>query len=243
LRGTIGVEVQNAIFLKELIVNSNPPQKMNRRKFLKLTGATLGVSAVSCCGLGTLATTQPQVNFVEEHIKGENQMNQRILVTYASKAGSTGEVAAAIGKSLATNGTAVDVLPIENVANIHNYQAVVVGSAIRAGKWIASAADFIKTHQSYLSQTPTAYFTCCMTLHEDTEGNQQKALDFMAPACNIVPPVDMAAFAGKMDYSKISFFDRLIITKVFNIPEGDFRNWTAIQAWANKLQPKLIGAI
>jgi menaquinone-dependent protoporphyrinogen oxidase len=222
-------------------MTTQPNTKMNRRKFLKLAGVTLGVSAVSCCGLGTLATTQPQVNFVKNHIEGDREMNQRILVTYASKAGSTSEVAATIGKTLATNGTAVDVLPLEDVANIQDYQAVVIGSAIRAGKWISSATEFIKTHQSYLSRTPTAYFTCCMTLHEDTEENRRKALDFMAPVCDVVPPVEMAAFAGKMDYSKISFFERLIITKVFSIPEGDFRNWDKIQTWAKKLQPVLVG--
>jgi menaquinone-dependent protoporphyrinogen oxidase len=221
-------------------MNSNTYQKMNRRKFLKLAGATLGVSAIGCCGLGTLAAYQPEVNFVEDHIKGDNEMNQRILVTYASKAGSTGEVAAAIGKTLATNGTTVDMLPLDEVANIQDYQTVVVGSAIRAGKWISSAANFVEANQPYLRQIPTAFFTCCMTLYEESEENRQKALAYMDPITNMVEPIAIGAFAGKMDYSKISFLDSTII-KIMGQSEGDFRDWDKIQAWSAALQPKLNG--
>jgi menaquinone-dependent protoporphyrinogen IX oxidase len=79
-----------------------------------------------------------------------------------------------------------------------------------------------------------------MTLHEDIQENRQKALGFMAPVCDLLEPVDMAAFAGKMDYSKISFFERFMVTKVFSTPEGDFRNWEKIQNWANNLYPALL---
>jgi menaquinone-dependent protoporphyrinogen oxidase len=214
---------------------------MNRRKFLKLIGATLGVSTATCCGLGTLATYQPKIDFVENHHQGGNKMSKRILVAYASKAGSTSEVAAFMGNTLGANGLTVDVCPIEKVTNIQGYQAVVVGSAVRAGKWIPAATKFVETHQAILSQIPTAYFTCCMTLHQDTPENQRKALSFMDPAREILEPVDIGAFAGKMDYGKISFLERFLVTKVFSTPEGDFRNWDAIQTWTTNLQPKLWG--
>jgi menaquinone-dependent protoporphyrinogen oxidase len=214
---------------------------MNRRKFLKLIGATLGVSTAACCGLGTLATYQPKIDLVENHHQGGSRMSKRILVAYASQAGSTGEVAAFMGKALGTNGITVDVCPIENVTNSQGYQAVVVGSAIRAGKWMPVATNFVETHQAVLSRIPTAYFTCCMTLHQDTPENRRKALSFMDPVREILEPVDIGAFAGKMDYRKISFLDRFMVTKVFSTPEGDFRNWDAIQTWVNNLQPKLLG--
>jgi menaquinone-dependent protoporphyrinogen oxidase len=222
-------------------MSSKTSPKINRRKFLTLAGATLGVSAAACCGLGAAGTYSPHVELTKNHYQGENEMNNRILVAYASKVGSTGEVASFIGKTLSSNGATVDVQPIEKVTDVNVYQAVVVGSAVRAGQWISAATDFVKTNQSYLSRTPTAYFTCCMTLHEDTEANRQKAVGFMAPVCDLVTPVDMAAFAGKMDYSKISFFERFMVTKVFSTPEGDFRNWDAIRAWTNGLQPTLVG--
>ena len=220
-------------------MDTQPTTKMNRRKFLKLTGATLGVSAAACCGLGTLATIQPQVDFVEDHYQGKNEMNQRILVTYASKVGSTGEVAAAIGKTLAANETTVDVYPIDSVPDINAYQAVVIGSAIRRANWLPSATSFVETHHAYLNRIPTAYFTCCMTLHEETAENRRKALGFMDPVREILEPMDIGAFAGKMDYAKLSFLDRTTI-KIIGVPEGDFRNWENIQSWANNLRPALL---
>jgi menaquinone-dependent protoporphyrinogen oxidase len=216
-------------------MSNNIPQPMNRRKFLKLAGATLGVSAAACCGLGTLSTRQPQVDFVENHYPGENKMNQRILVAYASKAGSTGEVAAAIGQALTVKGTTVDVYPIEAVPTIQDYQAVIVGSAIRAGKWLSAATRFVETHQSTLSHISTAYFTCCMTLCEETEQNRRKALGYMDPVRSIVTPLAVGAFAGKLDYSKLSFLDGMMM-KAHGAPEGDFRQWEAIRTWAGSLQ-------
>ncbi len=218
-------------------MSNNTPRPMNRRKFLKLAGATLGVSAAACLGLGTVATRQPQIDFIKDHHQGENTMNRRILVAYASKAGSTGEVAEAIGQALAASGVTVDVVPVEAAPAVQDYQAVVVGSAIRAGKWLSAATRFVQTHQPTLSRIPTAYFTCCMTLCQDTEENRQKALGYMDPVRSIVTPVAVGAFAGKLDYSKLSFLDGTMM-KVMGggAPEGDFRPWEAIRAWAGGLQ-------
>ncbi len=163
-------------------------------------------------------------------------MNRRILVAYASKAGSTGEVAAAIGQALAANGVTVDVVPVEAVPAIQDYQAVIVGSAIRAGKWLATATRFVETHQPSLSRIPTAYFTCCLTLREDTEENRRKALSYMDPVRSIVTPVAVGAFGGKLDYSKLSFLDGTMLKVMGGDSEGDFRPWEAIRAWAGSLQ-------
>jgi menaquinone-dependent protoporphyrinogen oxidase len=212
---------------------------MSRRNFLKLAGVTLGASAAACCGLGALATRPPRIDFAENHYQGENKINQRILVAYASKAGSTGEVADAIGQVLAVDGAAVDVYPVEAVPNIQDYQAVVVGSAIRVGEWLSAATRFVETHQPYLSQIPTAYFTCCMTLSKETEQNRSEALGYMDPVRSIVTPVAVGAFGGKLDYSKLPFLDGMMM-KSRGASEGDFRQWEAIRAWATDLRSTLI---
>ena len=91
-------------------------------------------------------------------------MSNKILVTYASRTGSTAEVAAAIGKTLAENGTEVDVLSMNEVKDLSPYQAVVAGSAIRGSKWLPEAMEFIKTHRTELAQKRFAEFTVCITL-------------------------------------------------------------------------------
>ena len=61
-------------------------------------------------------------------------MNNKILVTYASRAGSTAEVAEAIGKTLTEGGAQVDVIPMQDVNDLSPYRAVVAGSAIRQAR-------------------------------------------------------------------------------------------------------------
>ena len=70
-------------------------------------------------------------------------MTTKILVTYASRFGSTAGVAEAIGKVLAENGAQVDVLPMRQVKDLAAYQAVVAGSAINGGAWLPGALEFV----------------------------------------------------------------------------------------------------
>jgi menaquinone-dependent protoporphyrinogen oxidase len=209
--------------------------RLTRRRFLLLMGGTAGATALACGGLATLGTRQPETQFIEESFGDKTNMKDKILVAYASKCGSTGEIAKAIGQTLAKTGATVDVRPIKDVSDLSAYRAVVLGSAIRRGQWLPEASTFVKTHEQALSRLPTAYFTVCMTLSQDTEENRRKAAAYVEPVRQIVTPVEEGLFAGKMDYGKISLVERLLITQVFKIPEGDFRNWQAIQTWAQAL--------
>ena len=167
-------------------------------------------------------------------------MSDKILVAYASKCGSTGEVAEAIGQALCEAGAAVDVRLAQNVTDVSPYRAVIVGSAIRVGRWLPDAIKFVETHQEALSQVPVAYFLTCMTLEDDTEENRRTVAAYLDPVREIVQPVDVGLFAGSMDPSKLSFVFRLMM-KAMGTPEGDYRDWEAIRAWADGLRPALLG--
>ena len=91
-------------------------------------------------------------------------MQNLILVTYASRTGSTKEVAGAIGKILAEEDSKVDILPMHQVSGLERYQAVVAGSAIQNRQWLPEAMDFVKNYHSDLSKNQTAIFSLCMTL-------------------------------------------------------------------------------
>ncbi len=71
-------------------------------------------------------------------------MNERILIAYASKCGSTGEVAEAIGQELSQSGALVDVCPAKDVTEISPYDAVMVGSPIFYTKWRSEATRFVE---------------------------------------------------------------------------------------------------
>jgi menaquinone-dependent protoporphyrinogen IX oxidase len=89
--------------------------------------------------------------------KRRKKMN-KILVTYATRAGSTYEVAARVAEVLHTQGAAVDVKPVTAMHELQGYDAIVVGSAIRMGCWLPEAVEFVKTNRETLSRIPTAYF-------------------------------------------------------------------------------------
>jgi menaquinone-dependent protoporphyrinogen oxidase len=205
---------------------------VNRRDFLALSAGI--VTAMSLGGTGARACHAAETRFPEGRCGGNKNMEKRVLITYASKYGSTGGVADAIGKELCTKEVATDVLLIKNVSDISSYQAVVIGSAIYMGKWMSEAADFVKTNKDILRQVPVAYFLACMTLSHPTVEKRAKVLSYMDPIIKAVPeikPVGIGTFAGALDYSNLSWLNKKIL-KSKETPEGDFRDWNAIRAWA-----------
>ncbi|PKL55421.1 MAG: flavodoxin, partial [Methanomicrobiales archaeon HGW-Methanomicrobiales-6] len=77
-------------------------------------------------------------------------MADRILVAYATRYGSTAEVAEAIGEELRKAGITVDVQPVGEVQDLSPYRAAVIGSPIYMGKWLPESQVFIEKNQQYL---------------------------------------------------------------------------------------------
>ncbi len=212
--------------------------KMNRRQFLKTAGIATGAVIVACGGLGAAATIAPNIEFVENHKEGKPEM-KKVLIAYSSKAGSTSEIAAAIGDVLNKSGMDVTVERIKNVKDIAAYQAVVVGSLIRMGSWTPEAKKFVESNKDALGKVPTVYFTACDTMKKDTAENRATVAGYLEPIHQIYKPLESGMFAGKMDTSKLSFFDRMIINMMAKgeDPNKDYRDWNVINAWAEKLVP------
>ena len=171
-------------------------------------------------------------------------MNDRILVTYASRTGWTVGVAEAIGKTLAENGAQVDVLPMREVKDLSAYRAVVAGSGVNGAAWLPEAIQFVRTHQAELKRKPFAAFLVCMTLSmRNGEQYRNHVATWLDPVRALVHPVSEGLFAGGLDIGKIpSFSDRLKfrISLLFGVwKEGDHRDWDAIHVWARELAAKL----
>lgn len=111
---------------------------VSRRNFLKIAGLALGGTVLACSGAGFLATQQPVANFIQTDCGGET-MNDKILIAYASKCGSTGEVAEAMAEALCAQGASVDIKLAKDVTSLDGYSRVIIGSAIRMGLGTRSA--------------------------------------------------------------------------------------------------------
>jgi menaquinone-dependent protoporphyrinogen oxidase len=175
----------------------------------------------------------------------EYVMNNTILVTYASKAGSTAGVAEAIGQTLAESGAQVEVRPMQDVKDLAPYRAVVAGSAIRDGKWLSEAMQFMQTHRAALARKPFAAFLVCMTLAmPGADKYREHVSTWLEPVRALVEPVSEGLFAGALDIRRIqSFGDRLKfrLSVLFGVwSEGDHRDWNAIRAWAASIRPLLL---
>jgi len=171
-------------------------------------------------------------------------MTNRVLVTYASRAGSTKEVAEAIGKTLSEGGVKVDVVSMGKVTDLSAYDAVVAGSAIRGSKWLPEAVEFIQRHRSALGEKRLAMFTVCITLAMKNGENYRSAvMGWVEPVRAMVHPKSEGLFAGMLDFSKLPFnWDTLMlrVAVLFGVfPRGDHRDWNAVRSWAEGLKPVL----
>jgi menaquinone-dependent protoporphyrinogen oxidase len=170
-------------------------------------------------------------------------MNDKFLVTYASRGGSTAGVAEAIGQTLTEQGLDVDLCPMQAVDDLTPYLGVIAGSAIHHGAWLPEAMTFLKTHQAALVHKTFATFMVCMTLALRNPKADQLVGDWFQPVRAIAHPVIEATFAGSLILDEVpKLTDRLkfrfsMMLGIWH--EGDHRDWDAIHTWARDLVPLL----
>jgi len=158
-----------------------------------------------------------------------------ILLTYATRFGSTQEVAEAITAELRQRGFEVYIRPMQEVTTLDNYDAVVLGAAIYNTKWHTNAHQFLAQHQEALMQRPVAIFTLGpLSSSEAAKRNSRRQLDKELAKYHWLKLVALEIFAGKYDPSKpgLGSFYKLL-------PTRDYRDWKAIRSWANTLPAQL----
>ncbi len=164
-------------------------------------------------------------------------MSPKVLIAYASRSGSTMEVAEFIGQVLHEAGLEAEVTSVDQVTSIEPYKLVILGSAARVGKLLPEIIKFAKRSAAELVHKKTAYFSVSMTMCEDTPENRNKVAIYLEPLLKIKEPVSTGLFAGKYDSSSVNFLLRQILKKM-KVPEGDFRNWEEIRGWSQELARK-----
>lgn len=159
-----------------------------------------------------------------------------ILVTYASKHGATKGIAERIAQALHHEGREVALLPIDAVRDVGSFEAVVIGSAVYYGSWLKDAVEFVRGHQALLATRPVWLFSCGPLGTEVHDNEQQpKELGDLQVA---VGARDHRLFFGALDTHTLSFPERMVV-KAVRAPEGDYRDWNAIEAWATGIAASL----
>jgi menaquinone-dependent protoporphyrinogen oxidase len=162
----------------------------------------------------------------------------KVLVTDASKHGSTDEIAKAIGSELATAGMDVSVVPVQDVPTIDEYDAVVLGSAIHMGQWMKPAKEFATRETAALASRPVWLFSSGPV----TDGSKPDDPADRRQGDQIAASLgarEHRVFRGKLDKSGLSMAERALV-RIAKAPSEDQRDWEAIRMWAAEIGAALV---
>ena len=159
-----------------------------------------------------------------------------VLVVYATKYGSTGEVAEAIAARLRTHGIESTAVPARQVKDLAGYSAVVLGTALYFFHWRGEAHRFLKRNRESLASLPVAVFG--LGPIEDTPEHftgAREHLDKGLAKHAWLKPVAVTVFGGKVEPSALRFPDNNPAMRA--IGPVDLRDFDAVDAWADSLPP------
>lgn len=175
-------------------------------------------------------------------------MSPEVLVAYATKYGSTQEVAEAVAAVLREHGLEVNCRPMRDVKTIAEYGAVVLGAPLYIGAWHPDALHFLSRCREAIIQRSMAIFALG-PLHRNEKEMQgsREQLDHELAKFPWLKPVALEVFAGKYDPARLRFPDslaaKLPASPLYKSPPSDERDWTAIRAWASSLAAMLQPAL
>lgn len=167
-------------------------------------------------------------------------MGNKVIVAYATKHGATAEIAEKIGGILREAGLSVEVLPVKKAGDPAAYAAVVLGSAVYIGQWRKEAAAFLTVNEGALASRPVWLFSTGPTGTGDPVEIMKgwRFPERLQPIADRIRPRDIAIFHGALDEKQLNLAEKMAI-KMVKAPIGDFRDWSAVTAWAATIADSL----
>ena len=184
-----------------------------------------------------------------------------ILICYASKYGGTQEIAERIGGKLHELGHDVEVKSADAVVDVSGYSAFVIGSGVYSGAWLPEAADFVRRNSGTLSARPVWLFSSgplgpkVASEHEQGPDvvlgqirvfGSTHTIHWPVPKevvefRSVIKPREHEMFFGVLNHKKLPFVQSIAVRAVGGM-EGDYRDWKAIDAWAESIARALTPA-
>lgn len=166
----------------------------------------------------------------------------QVLVAYASRHGATQGIAERIAATLHAAGIDADARPAASVRNVREYDAYVVGSAAYMFHWLKDASELVRRNRKILATKPVWLFSSgpLGTEPTDAQGRDQKVAAVPKEISELIEAVDARdhrVFFGayERDRRPIGLAERFVSHMPAArdaLPEGDFRDWPEIEAWA-----------
>lgn len=165
----------------------------------------------------------------------QEEKRPTVLVTAGSKHGSTTDIARRIARELEAGGLAVVESAPADVVDPGRFDAIVLGSAVYAGHWTSDAMDLARKLGEQSPPIPTWLFSSGPVGAPPKP--EEDPVD-ASEATELTRARDHHVFAGKLDRSKLNFAEKAIMVAL-RAPEGDFRDWDAIDMWARGIADAL----
>ena len=174
-------------------------------------------------------------------------IDMKVLLTYSSGFGTTKEVSEKIAEVLVDGGIDVTIQSIDDVPNINEYDAVIVGSSVRADKPLANVRDFFARYNAELTKKHVAIFAVCLAANCQ-KGREKVKSEYISQITQRYPelnPISTEAFGGKIDFDHLNpvmqQLMKRVLVKTGIETEGsvDTRDWDFIESWAIELRGQL----
>ncbi len=176
-----------------------------------------------------------------------------VLVAYATRHGATRGIAERIAERLRADGLDADARPAAQVRDAARYDAFVVGSAAYMYRWLGDATTFVRRNRALLAQRPTWLFSSGPLGTDTVDKDGRDVLVVSIPKefgelRGAIHPRDEKVFFGALDPSAKPvglaerFMAQMPAAARDALPKGDFRDWPAIDAWADGIAREIAGA-
>jgi menaquinone-dependent protoporphyrinogen oxidase len=167
-------------------------------------------------------------------------LEMRVLVTAATRHDATREIAEAIEAGLVTRGFDAESRPIDEVRDLAGYDAVVLGSAVYMGRWLKPARQFAEHHGTSLAAIPVWLFSSGPLGPKADLVPGEEPTD-IAKLVNLTGAREHRMFSGRLDRERLGFAEKAV-AKAVHAPEGDCRDWSAVDGFAGEIAALLAAA-
>lgn len=172
-------------------------------------------------------------------------MTSKILILYASVDGQTLKISNFLSEQLKENGWEVVLFDINHFnGELGEFDKIIIGSSIRYGVHHKAIIDFIHQHKEVLDGHKTAFFSVNLVARKP-EKNQPDTNPYVIKFFKEITwrPTLVEVFAGKLDYKKYPFFDRIMIQFIMWMTKGptdkntkiEYTNWDRVKSFGEKV--------
>jgi menaquinone-dependent protoporphyrinogen oxidase len=163
-----------------------------------------------------------------------------VLITAATRHDATREIAEASAAGLVERGVDAEACPVTEVTDLAAYDAVVLGSAVYMGHWLKPARRFAEHNATALASRPVWLFSSGPLGPADRlvpEGEPADTDELM----KLTGARSHRVFAGRLERDRLGIAEKAA-TRAVHAPEGDCRDWEAIDAFAGEIAAQLSAA-